>query len=126
MDCLADTMVERIQGLISSNEKSRTPNESEVRHIATAKPKSKAVDPSVHFRTDHNSRNGFNAGERYIRTGTDVRGDIVQCLASTCVKSEGQLCHFEHLRPLRLQCLDSRHEFSQFRLNAFADRSPLW
>ncbi len=43
--------------------KSRTPNESEVRHIATAT-KVKAVDPSVHFRTDHNSRNGFNAAER--------------------------------------------------------------
>jgi hypothetical protein len=47
----------------SSNEKSRTPNESEVRHIATAT-KVKAVFPSVHYRTDHNSRNGFNAGER--------------------------------------------------------------
>ena len=77
------------KGIVSSNEKSRTPNESEVRHIATAT-KVKAVDPSVNCRTDHNSRNGFNAGERYIRTGTDVRGDIVQCLASTRVESEGQ------------------------------------
>ena len=77
LDCLADTMVARI------HQRKEKPHPERIRSAAYRRrpPKSKAADPSVRCRTDHNSRNGFNAGERYIRTVTDARGDIVQCLA---------------------------------------------